>query len=108
MVQFMEQTRMAFDESPPNYNYEIQMMHDFLFYHIATINDLSKILCIPKERLNRYKVILEKLRLLVVVEDEQYLTGQGADHLASDPYLVEEILIKRGLSTDPEDWQDAA
>ena len=104
----MERTGKAFDESLPNYNHEIQMMYDFLFYHIATINELSRILGIPKERLIRYKVFLEKLRLLVVVEDEQYLTGQNADHLACDPYLVEELLIKRGLSPDPEDWQYAA
>src|SRR5947209_4103391 len=102
MVQFTERTGRAFDEPQLNYEHEIQMMHGFLFYHTATINDLSKMLGIPKERLLKYKDILERLRLLVVIDDKEFLTRQEADHFACDPYLVEETLIKRGLSPDPE------
>lgn len=108
MVQYLQETGRAFNESLPYYQAEVGMMHGFLFYHIATISQLSKILDIPKKRLVRYKDILEKQRYLVVVEDEQYLTWQDEDHLSCDPYLVEEILINKGLPTDPEDCQDAA
>jgi len=108
MVQYLHRTGRAFDKSQPNYQDEIDRMHGFLWYHIATTREVSKYLEIPEERVMRYKALLEKLRYLVVVEDEQYIFHEGEDHLSCDPYLVEEILISNGLSPEPEDWPYAA